>query len=584
MELYFSRITLVSNTCVSFFEKYSAAQLDLDPKAVVEAVERAGALEDYKALLSEQDGNGNGAIIEQINKVWNELDGLLGYSGIATYHKINEITESRRCSVPQALIYIKEEIAAEKENAEKEAKRLENVDKLFSSEGDKVLNCYTDAVVEDIRSKMKNLTPVTVYGGSSYLEVYRLLERNALPFPNVIVCASPDYFLDYDCKKYINTDENGNSVEHDYTEKALPIFYAIKIVIQSLSESEADIIAEQLKKMYEAEICISVPDPVITGEFRPVRVQFDTAKQVSSKTQNRPCYGDYYQRELTFKRFHSVYYHDLPSSEDIQDNQVLQLHMLKQAEFMMLVETTIRDTLSRLKNKYKPLFDGSLYQPKSFFGSAFDKVFSFLDSEEYKRLKMNIKNRVPFDKALFDAALRDIVNIYPSLYDKTMQGMSYEQISADLSGYADYFNKNWNNYCKNVAFCSGNLRWINLIGMTGSENKPSDTIQKGLRYFINEMRANPYATITDLIPKYKDELAYEREREEEQERYAQDNSSASHGMLSTLAHRAYENSNIKGNAGKVGKRDLIGQAGCAKNYGGNCSNCNIRSGCSRYFF
>ncbi len=582
-ELYFSKITLVSDTCVSFFEKYSAAQLDLDPQAVVEAVERAGALEDYKALLSEQDGNDKSAIIEQISKVWSELDGLLGYSGIATYHKINEITESRGCSVPQALDYIKEEIAAEKENAEKEAKRLEDVDKLFGSVGDKILNRYTDAVVEDIRSKMKDLTPVAVYGGSTYLEVFRLLERNALPFPSLVVCAYLDYFLDFDCKKYINLDKSGNSIEHDYTEKALPIYYVTKIVIQSLDESEANAIAEQLEKIYETEVCISVSDPVIAGEFIPVRVLLDKDEQGAGTTQNDTFCGRCYQKVLTFKSFHSVYYHDLPSSEDIQDNQVLQLHLLKQAEFMMLVENSIRDALSKLKNYYKPLFDGSLYQPKSFFGSAFDKVFSFLDSEEYKRLKMNIKNRLPFDKALFDAALRDVVNVYPSLYDKTMQGMSFEQINADLSRYADYFNENWSNICKNVALCSGNLQLINLIGMTGHENKPSDRIQKGLRFFITEMRASPYATIAELIPKYKRKLAFEKEQEE-QERYAQSNSSASHGLLSTLAHRAYENSNIKGNAGKVGKRDLIGQAGCAKNYGGNCSNCNIRLGCSRYFF
>lgn len=54
------------------------------------------------------------------------------------------------------------------------------------------------------------------------------------------------------------------------------------------------------------------------------------------------------------------------------------------------------------------------------------------------------------------------------------------------------------------------------------------------------------------------------------------------GFLSSFVHQKIEENNIKYNAGRRGKRDLIGQAGCAKTYGESCFNCNIRMACSRY--
>lgn len=55
------------------------------------------------------------------------------------------------------------------------------------------------------------------------------------------------------------------------------------------------------------------------------------------------------------------------------------------------------------------------------------------------------------------------------------------------------------------------------------------------------------------------------------------------GFLSTLIRDGIENRNLKKNIGKRGKRDLIGQAGCAKSYGGYCSECNLRMACARYW-
>ena len=55
------------------------------------------------------------------------------------------------------------------------------------------------------------------------------------------------------------------------------------------------------------------------------------------------------------------------------------------------------------------------------------------------------------------------------------------------------------------------------------------------------------------------------------------------GFLSSLIHQSIEERNIKHNVGKRGKRDLIGQSGCAKTYGESCSNCSFRMACSRYW-
>lgn len=56
------------------------------------------------------------------------------------------------------------------------------------------------------------------------------------------------------------------------------------------------------------------------------------------------------------------------------------------------------------------------------------------------------------------------------------------------------------------------------------------------------------------------------------------------GVLNYLLRQGVDHVTIQRNAGRAGKRDLIGQTGCARNYGGDCSDCNVRSGCARYFF
>lgn len=77
-----------------------------------------------------------------------------------------------------------------------------------------------------------------------------------------------------------------------------------------------------------------------------------------------------------------------------------------------------------------------------------------------------------------------------------------------------------------------------------------------------------------------------RQREEEQLRKESESyeESSGGGFLSSLIRQGIESANISRHRGNRGKRDLIGEAGCAKNYGGRCSSCNLRFGCSRYCF
>lgn len=82
------------------------------------------------------------------------------------------------------------------------------------------------------------------------------------------------------------------------------------------------------------------------------------------------------------------------------------------------------------------------------------------------------------------------------------------------------------------------------------------------------------------------QLELQRQREMQAEYYDDEYSSAGSsggGFLRNMLEQRIESSNIKSNRGKRGKRDLIGQAGCAKNQGGKCSNCRLRYSCSRYY-
>ncbi len=107
--------------------------------------------------------------------------------------------------------------------------------------------------------------------------------------------------------------------------------------------------------------------------------------------------------------------------------------------------------------------------------------------------------------------------------------------------------------------------------------------KQAIEYCLTELTKNYTRPLIDVINEYRNMVAEAAEIGYEEAQEAEEEGDGGGGILSELIGRKIEKSNIERNRGKTGKRDLIGQAGCAKNQGGSCSSCNIRRGCSRYW-
>ena len=70
---------------------------------------------------------------------------------------------------------------------------LSDIKERYTKTGDKELNRYTDAVVEDIRNKLHTEFPVDIYGGSAFIDWLRLDGLGTLKFPNILVHTDSNY-------------------------------------------------------------------------------------------------------------------------------------------------------------------------------------------------------------------------------------------------------------------------------------------------------------------------------------------------------------------------------------------------------
>ena len=477
-----------------------------------------------------------------------------------------------------------------KADEEKEA-RANEIKQRFSKKGDKELNRYTDAVIEDIKSKLRINFPVDFYGGSSFIDFYRLDALEELKFPNILVYTDSNYT--FANKSYTNIDSNGMPVFHNYSTNAFPIEYGIKIGIMTKEQEQADEIEKQLKNLYTDEVQIKVPDTAIEGEFCPIKLVINPDVAIVNKSFNAEEYGCTISHTvIPFKKYPSVYHpYQYNFLKDIGNDQRLQFRLLQQAEFLMLCDSKIRnEAISQLNSEYKNLF--TLSQKKSLFDSVLGAIGSAFESQEYKQLKECFKNRRPIDRNLFDKALSKITSVYPCLYDKMMQGWTVEQIYDDLNKYADLFNKKWNNICNGVSMFACQSMFAQL-GMSGDKNQPTERIHKGLMFYIDKMANDPYCTLKDAKEAYDEQLRIEEEERIARERHIQEvsndwsesfrgRSSSSGGffsnMMSTASGVVLGNKMSGNSKRKDDRRDFMGTAGCmyGKKKDGWTVHCDMR--------
>ena len=415
--------------------------------------------------------------------------------------------------IAQATAAYRQKHEQEKKAEEAKKAKAEEINQKYSKSGDKSLNRYTDAVVEDIRNKLHLSYPVGTYGGSSFMEFYRRDGLGQLHFPCMLVKANSNFV--FDKKTYTNIDRDGSPVIHPYSPDALPLNFGALLVILAEEEAQANEIKEQFEKMYTDEVQLKVPDTVQEGEFVPIKMVIDKAGSVS-----KPSSAPLYRSIIQFKRFPIVYYpYVYASASEISDNQRLQVRLLQQAEFYLLCDLKFRkEAIPQLDSEYKDLFTQN--QKKSFLGSMVGAIGSAFESQEYKQVKECFKYGRPVDRQLFDKAFAKITSIYPSLYDKMTQGWTPEQLHAEFEKYANLFSEKWNTICNDL--CLASFTMSSQLHLSGKNNQPTEEIRKGLVFYIQKMVDTPACTLSDAVTAYTEQLRIEAEAQRERDRQNQE--------------------------------------------------------------
>lgn len=524
--LYISQFCIKGENCISFTEKYSAAQLELVEGTKDEVIERLSALEDIKKLLIQNDSSD--PRINDVESAWNELNKLIDCTqGITTYHDLYETMLNNKCTPEEAIDIIKKEQAKqiEKERLEKEReakkaeeikRKKENEEKLkqakinkantqFVKNGDPILNKYTDTIAEHIKNTLSEFGNITIYAGSNYMDFYRNKTLNTLKFPCIVIEDLSNFLLDIN--RHINMLQDGSMVYryHDFIE-SLPINYNIKLTTYINDEALHKDIVKKIIDTYSNQVNVYVDDPVYQGEKNVINLLIENVQNDVSKYEKSNEL--IYTSQFTFKKTQSVYYAKEYGYDEIENNPRLQFRLLQRAEYFLCCFSQIKNkSLSELENKYYELVMNKF------------SLFGFLDSANFKQLKQQIKYKRPIDRELFDTELKIVTCVYP-LYDKMMSGMSYEQIRNELNQKADIYACKWASLCDTLNLPENVLP--SVIKPFDNHNFNAKS-KEGLVFCINHMFKNPDATLNEAISEFRSYLMkeYKAWQKKERERKAE---------------------------------------------------------------
>ena len=300
--------------------------------------------------------------------------------------------------------------------------------------GDKETNRYTDAVIADIKGRIKTDFEVSYYGGSTYIPHTTRSTKETLTMPSV--CINTNANFTYACTQYLlkNTDGSINTYWHDFI-NTLPYAYGIKLYIyyNADTEDKAKIIEEQLLSQYADEVEIWVDILNTNGQKSLVKLRVDTTDKPKTVT------GTFWKsKEIKFIQYFSVYFWQGYDVQNIEDNPKQQFALLQAAEFALLTHSKLTKDAIRL---YEIDYNAVV---------THKKLFNFLLPKAYREVKDRFDRGQHIDRTLFETAFANIVNVYPQLYDYFMQGMSYEQIESDMKNRAEILSQRYAQLCDDL--------------------------------------------------------------------------------------------------------------------------------------
>lgn len=412
--------------------------------------------------------------------------------------------------------------------------------------GDKETNRYTDAVINDMKRRIKTDFEVAYYGGSTYIphRATASLKNRTMPF----VCIETNASFTFDCTQYLLKDTNSvvKSYHHDFV-NTLPYEYGITAYIyyNEDTEEKAKIIEKKLRSEYASEVQIWIDIPDRSGRKSAVKLCVDTTNNVKS------LFGTFFKSiAIKFTPNYSVYFWQGYKRENIADNPKQQFALLQATEFALLTHRKItNDAIRWFESIYHAAF------------ITHETVMMYMFDKSYKEVVKRSKRGKPIDRTLFETAFKDIVQVYPHLYDYYIQGKSYEEIDRDLKRRAEILDQRYAQLCKDLQLpdkINGNY------GVIFNREWSKD-----LQLLIKKMD-NTDTPLDKAIQKCLEELEKERLEEiQEEEEWAEiealfrpnNTSSSSGGILKTAAGVALGNK-LSGVGSSNKKRDFMGSAGC----------------------
>ena len=554
-------VTQIKVNCYDFIlPKYleNPVRFELDQKTQVKVLKHLLLLESFYFILIEKYNSANNSvvnekIINQIKQLEKQISEMFifkdlcgenfSYKNHSFQYCYQLLTDKKFNADIKAIFALDEQrikkdeekrkqAADEKAKKEKEAaERLAKMRVQFSVEGDKQLNRYTNAVIQDFQAKL-SLENTTIYGGTSFSKWYRQFEERSLTYPNILIVDSFNY--DLKLQSYENRTADGNLITHNYDTCSLPVKYGIFVRIFSDSADKNKEIEQRIIDHYSEQKQIKLADFRNKDEFTVINLQVASDTEIERKQ-----FGSVHRTIITFKQFCSVFYICGYSPEECENNQRQQLRLLQQAEYVHIKLSYYAEAKRQLSSYYKPLIERR------------HTLLGFLNSADYKKVKSLYNSGMPISKELFDSAMKPIVKYYPDLYQQFISGWSYAQIEQNMDGFINYYKTRFD-------MLMGLLR----IPVRSTQNPfCRDQItyhtQEALIYFIKKM-LDPYCELSTAISEYTTKKLKELEAKREQERIEREEreamraeqeayggGSSGSGILKTAAGVALGNRSVK---------------------------------------
>jgi hypothetical protein len=496
-------------------EVYSLINNEISKLLEMNNLKEFSSIEEKVSNMSAEIKNQYQKLLEQKNSLIEQIKSMYSFENLCKTRIYLDDNGFKECynymikdklDITNATGKYKKRREDDEEKKRKEAEQLKNLRKHFSKSGDKQLNRYTDAVVEDIKKNLSTDFDLPIYGGSTFSEWYRLFHDNKITYPNVLVFDGLQYNLSF--KSFENEDFNSSIVSHNYNTSALPVAYWFEVRIFTGNQEQVNSIEKQIINAYSNEKKITIPDFNFENENTRLLLQIDKDVEIERKQ-----FGILYRTRIRFKKHNSVYYVRQVNADECIDNQRFQLRVLQQVQYFMLKHSQVVTAIYHLEKNYKALIE----RKRSFLG--------LFDTDEYKKVRNLYNSNMPISKELFDSAFKCIVTVYPDLYQKFMSGCPYEQINNDLNGLKIYCNSRINLLLNALNIPKTFRETLELDGWTGknaSESKEISVRTEEAIKFIIEKMDDPYCVLENLYDEYKQKVKKEIEEEAERRRIAQE--------------------------------------------------------------